>query len=83
MSLFKIKYPIFIHLSSLGFSLKPTTVFFESISTTPKAEMRKWEIESALSTLKRADEIRKDTKMMNDVKKLAQEQMSVLKTFSR
>jgi hypothetical protein len=50
---------------------------------TPKAEMRKWEIESALSTLKRADEIRKDTKMMNDVKKLAQEQMSVLKTFSR
>jgi hypothetical protein len=50
---------------------------------TPKAEMRKWEIESALSTLKRADEIRKDTKMMNDVKKLAQEQMSVLKTFSK
>jgi hypothetical protein len=49
----------------------------------PKAEMRKWEIESALSTLKRADEIRKDTKMMTDVKKLAQEQMSVLKTFSK
>ena len=48
-----------------------------------KAEMRKWEIESALSTLKRADEIRKDAKMMNDVKKLAQEQMSVLKTFSK
>jgi len=48
---------------------------------TPKAEMRKWEIESALSTLKRADEIRKDTKMMNDVKKLAQEQMSVLKNI--
>jgi hypothetical protein len=55
-----------------------------SISTAPqKAEMRKWEIESALSTLKRADEIRKDAKMMNDVKKLAQEQMSVLKTFSK
>jgi hypothetical protein len=54
-----------------------------SISAAPKAEMRKWEIESALSTLKRADEIRKDTKMMNDVKKLAQEQMSVLKTFSK
>ena len=49
----------------------------------PKAEIRKWEIESALSTLKRADEIRKDAKMMNDVKKLAQEQMSVLKTFSK
>ena len=53
------------------------------ISSTPKAEMRKWEIESALSTLKRADEIRKDAKMMADVKKLAQEQMSVLKTFSK
>jgi len=53
------------------------------ISATPKAEMRKWEIESALSTLKRADEIRKDAKMMSDVKKLAQEQMSVLKTFSK
>jgi hypothetical protein len=51
------------------------------ISATPKAEMRKWEIESALSTLKRADEIRKNAKMMTDVKKLAQEQMNVLKTF--
>ena len=53
------------------------------VTASPKAEMRKWEIESALSTLKRADEIRKDAKMMNDVKKLAQEQMSVLKTFSK
>lgn len=54
-----------------------------SISGTGKAEMRKWEIESALSCLKRADEIRKNPKMMADVKKLAQEQMSVLKTFSK
>jgi hypothetical protein len=54
-----------------------------SISATPKAEMRKWEVESALSTLKRADEIRKNTKMMADVKKLAQEQMNVLSTFSK
>jgi hypothetical protein len=53
------------------------------VTASPKAEMRKWEIESALSTLKRADEIRKDSKMMNDVRKLAQEQMSVLKTFSK
>ena len=53
------------------------------VTASPKAEMRKWEIESALSTLKRADEIRKDAKMMNDVRKLAQEQMSVLKTFSK
>ena len=54
-----------------------------NISSPNKNEMRKWEIESALSTLKRADEIRNDTKMMNDVKKLAQQQMSVLKTFSK
>jgi hypothetical protein len=54
-----------------------------SISAAPKAEMRKWEIESALSTLKRADEIRKNTKMMADVKKLAQEQMNVLSTYTK
>ena len=48
-----------------------------------KAEMRKWEIESAMSTLQRAAEIQKNAKLMNDVKKLAQEQMSVLKTFSK
>ena len=54
-----------------------------TISATPKAEMRKWEIESALSTLKRADEIRKNTKMMNDIKKLAQEPVNVLKNFSK
>ena len=45
--------------------------------------MRKYEVESALSTLKRADEIRKNTKMMNDIKKLAQEQVNVLKNFSK
>lgn len=54
-----------------------------TISATPKAEMRKWEIESALSCLKRAEDIRKDKNMMRDVAKLAQEQMSVLKTFSK
>lgn len=48
-----------------------------------KNDMRKWEVESALSTLKRADEIRKNAKMMADVKKLAQEQMSVLSTFTK
>ncbi len=38
-----------------------------------KAEMRKWEIESAMSTLQRAAEIQKNAKLMNDVKKLAAE----------
>lgn len=49
-----------------------------SISSPSKMEMRKWEIESAMNTLRRADEIRKDSKMMNDVKKLAQEQIKML-----
>lgn len=49
-----------------------------SISMTPKAEMRKWEIESAMNTLRRAEEIRKDAKMMTDVKKFAQEQIKML-----
>ena len=48
-----------------------------------KTNMRKWEVESALSTLKRADEIRKNTKMMADVKKLAQEQVNVLNNFTK
>ena len=44
-----------------------------TISATPKAEMRKWEIESAMSTLQRAAEIQKNAKLMNDVKKMAAE----------
>jgi hypothetical protein len=54
-----------------------------TISATSKAEMRKWEVESALSCLKRAEDIRKDKKMMTDISKLAEEQMSVLKRFSK
>lgn len=45
-----------------------------SIMGGSKAEMRKWEVESAMSTLKRAAEIQKDAKLMSDVKKMAQEQ---------
>jgi hypothetical protein len=48
------------------------------VSMSSKAEMRKWEVESAMNTLRRADEIRKDAKMMGDVKKLAQEQIKML-----
>ena len=38
-----------------------------------KADMRKWEIESAMSCLQRAAEIQKNTKLMADVKKMAAE----------
>lgn len=43
-----------------------------------KADMRKWEVESAMSTLKRADEIRKNPKLMNEVKNYAKEQIQIL-----
>jgi len=38
-----------------------------------RADMKKWEVESAMSTLQRASEIQKNAKLMNDVKKLAAE----------
>ena len=38
-----------------------------------KAEQRKWEIESAMTTLQRAAEIQKNAKLMADVKKMAAE----------
>jgi len=63
--------------------VKKTSSIGISLMGSNKADMRKWEIESALSTLKRADEIRKNTKMMADVKKLAQEQVNVLNNFTK
>ena len=38
-----------------------------------RADMRKYEIESAMSTLQRASEIQKNAKLMADVKKMAAE----------
>jgi hypothetical protein len=49
-----------------------------ALKVTPSKEMDKWEIESALSTLRRADEIRKNPSMMTKVKSLAQEQIKAL-----
>ena len=51
------------------------------IASPAKKEMDRWEIESALSTLKRADEIRKNPTMMGQVQKLAQEQIKALGGF--
>ena len=50
----------------------------KTIAAPVKKEMDKWEIESALSTLRRADEIRKNPSMMTKVKSLAQEQIKAL-----
>lgn len=62
---------------------KSTTKKVSSSKKTSLSEMKKWEIESALNTLKRADEIRKDSKMMSDVKKLAEQQLLSLKNFTK
>ncbi len=43
-----------------------------------KSEMRKWEVESAMSTLQRAEEIRKDASLMRDVKSAAKKQAAQL-----
>ena len=52
---------------------KSSSVGISIFGGSNKAEMRKWEIESAMSTLQRASEIQKNAKLMNDVKKLAAE----------
>lgn len=46
-----------------------------------KAEMREWEVQSAMATLQRAQEIRKDSKLMSDVKKEAKKQAQRLMTL--
>ena len=53
-----------------------------TISSPSLKQERRWEIESALETLKRAESIKKDSKLMGDVKKLAQEQVGMLKNLT-
>ena len=43
-----------------------------------KSEMRKWEVESAMSTLQRAEEIKKNASLMRDVKSAAKKQAANL-----
>lgn len=49
-----------------------------TISGPSNSEMRKWEIESAMSTLQRAVEIQKDSKLMSDVKRMAAQKVKEL-----
>ena len=46
------------------------------------AEMRKWQTEEALRTMTRAEEIRRDPKLMADVKKLASVQQRMLSSVA-
>jgi len=43
-----------------------------------KSEMRKWEVESAMSTLQRAEEIKKNASLLRDVKSAAKKQAAQL-----
>jgi len=52
------------------------------ISKEGKAQERKWQIESALSTLQRAEEIKNDTSLMRDVKKAAGMEAKRLQTLA-
>jgi hypothetical protein len=60
---------------------KPSSVGI-SILGGNKADMRKWEIESAMNTLQRAAEIQKDAKLMGDVKKLAAQKVKEFNTIA-
>lgn len=59
---------------------KPTKSKSVSVSIigSSKSQERKWEVDSALSTLKRAEEIRKDSRLMADVKKAASEMQNIV-----
>jgi hypothetical protein len=52
------------------------------ISKESKAEERKWQIQSALSTLQRAEEIKNDISLMRDVKKAAGMEAKRLQTLA-
>lgn len=52
------------------------------ISKESKAQERKWQIESALSTLQRAEEIKNDASLMRDVKKAAATEAKRLQTLA-
>jgi hypothetical protein len=54
-----------------------------SIIGSSKSQERKWEVDSALSTLKRAEEIRKDTRLMADVKKAATEMQNLVNNVTK
>ena len=48
---------------------KKTSTPRTTLSSVNKAQERRWEVESAISTLQRAEQIRKDPSLMRDVKK--------------
>ena len=49
---------------------------------TPAADSNDWEVEDALRTMMRAKEIEKDTKLMEKVRKLAEQKMKAAARFA-
>ena len=54
-----------------------------SIIGSNKSQERKWDVDSALSTLKRAEEIRRDSKLMADVKKAATDMQNIVNNATK
>jgi hypothetical protein len=52
---------------------KKKTTSKSTVPMVSKSESRRWEVESAISTLQRAEQIRKDSALMRDVKKSVME----------
>lgn len=55
------------------------TIKKQSAKVIQDKQERAWQVENAMNTLKRAEEIRKDKKLMSEVRQSAQ---NVLKTIS-
>jgi hypothetical protein len=47
-----------------------------------KKSERKWEVQNAMSTLQRAQDIQKDAKLMSDVKKAAMAEVKKLQSLA-
>ena len=47
-----------------------------------KKQEHQWKVESAMSTLQRAEEIRKDSKLMGDVRKAAMAEVKKLQSLA-
>lgn len=48
-----------------------------------KDQERRWKAEDGLRTIQRAEEVKRDKKLMGDIKALASEQVSNLKKFCK
>lgn len=74
----KVKMPV----EKLKASTKPEKTIAKE-SKEDEARERKWKAEDALRTMQRAEEIKRDPDLCNDMKALAKEQMAALKKVAK